>query len=211
MSLFFAMFPIYLLGNFHCIGMCGPLVALLGKHPQRAWYLWGRIASFTLFGMLAGTLSESLQLFFRETGLSGFLSIVLGGGLVFFALFSRSKHFLPSWLGWISQLLELRFASLMTKNRWHATFLFGFLTLALPCGQSLMVLSTSALIGSPIWGALNALLFALLTSPSLWLAMEAHGRLRKYRERAEWWVCLWTVAVGLIGIWRGVVEWQAQM
>ena len=32
MTLFLAMLPIYLFGNIHCFGMCGPLAMMIGHH-----------------------------------------------------------------------------------------------------------------------------------------------------------------------------------
>ena len=62
MSLLITMLPLYLLGNLHCIGMCGPLVMLLGQQRCRAFYFLGRTLSFTLAGLLAGALGSVLQL-----------------------------------------------------------------------------------------------------------------------------------------------------
>lgn len=210
MTLLLAMIPIYLLGNAHCLSMCGPLVALLGRHPQKNWYFAGRVSSFTLFGLFAGAFSESIQVIFRDSGFSALVSFFLGLFLVclgFKGLTGAAFSF-PRWAKRASALLEYRLARLLTHHFRHTTFLFGFFTLALPCGQSLMVLSTSALLGSAFLGAINAFFFAILTTPSLFLAMETHRRLFAWKDRIEKGVALWTIGVGCLGIWHGWIEWQ---
>ena len=54
MTLLLTMLPLYLFGNVHCLGMCGPLVMLIGQHHFRYFYFVGRTLSFTLAGGLAG-------------------------------------------------------------------------------------------------------------------------------------------------------------
>jgi sulfite exporter TauE/SafE len=66
MTLLLAMLPYYLLGNLHCLGMCGPLTMMLGAHRFRYFYFAGRLFSFTLAGGIAGELGAVLNVFFNQ-------------------------------------------------------------------------------------------------------------------------------------------------
>ena len=78
MDLFLQLLPIYLLGNLHCMGMCGPLVALLGGHPFRYYYFLGRIFSFTLVGGVAGIFGFLIFLSFDAVHLNAWISFLFG-------------------------------------------------------------------------------------------------------------------------------------
>lgn len=78
MTLFFSLLPLYLFGNLHCIGMCGPLVMLIGRHRHRYFYFAGRVASFSLAGLLAGELGAVLHLVLKQYFLAEIVSLMCG-------------------------------------------------------------------------------------------------------------------------------------
>jgi uncharacterized protein len=97
-------------------------------------------------------------------------------------------------------------ALLMLRDQPLATFMFGFLAIALPCGQSLVVFSACALSGSLWTGMINGFAFAALTSPSLLFAMNAHaflGAAKKYYNSVS---SLMALVVGSIALCRAFAE-----
>ena len=78
MVTFFALLPLYIFGNVHCFGMCGPLVMLIGTHRYRQFYFFGRILSFTLAGFVAGALGAVLHSFLKLYHLAEMISLSLG-------------------------------------------------------------------------------------------------------------------------------------
>ena len=76
MTLFFSLLPLYLFGNLHCIGMCGPLVMLLGQHRYRFFYFAGRLASYSLAGLFAGELGAVLHVFLKQYRLAEISSLL---------------------------------------------------------------------------------------------------------------------------------------
>ena len=180
MSLIYSMLPFYLIGNLHCLGMCGPLVVMLGKQKNRVWYFIGRLTSFTTVATLAGFLGATLDLGNVQPAFSiGF------GVLLFIAGLSQFFSFrLPRW-HWLQkrkQGLDQRLTLLLLRDKPAATFLFGVATVLLPCGQTFVVFSACALSGSAWVGLVNGAAFALLTSPSLLLAMQAHTLLKAAKQ-----------------------------
>lgn len=196
MTLFFLLLPLYLLGNLHCLGMCGPLVMLLGRHRFKYHYFAGRTLSFTLAATLAatfGTLLQSLQL-----GAPTTLAI---GALIFFTGLGTLKNWhlpFPS----VSNSL----ATLALKDAPTPLFLFGFFTVFLPCGQSLTVFSACALAADPAVGFINGLAFALLTSPSLFFAMKAHALLGRFRSYYPPLFASLSLLIGSLTVLRGLAD-----
>jgi len=199
MTLFFSLLPVYLLGNLHCLGMCGPLVMMLGHHRYRAYYFAGRLFSYGGMGGIAGATGALLQ------GMVATGNIATGIGV---AMTVVALALLGGWkgphlpLGGVDQKLSL----LLLKDQPFATFLFGFFTVALPCGQTVVVFAACAVAGSFWVGVLNGAALAILTSPSLWLSMQAHGWLIKGRRWYRPAMGLSILIVGVLTLLRGLAE-----
>lgn len=208
MTLFIAMLPFYLMGNFHCFGMCGPFAVVLGQHQHRYYYFLGRLFSFTVAGTIAGALGAVLNTVFHRFHVGAILSLLLGFFLIiagFLILLRRSfpgQHFLAKRLAKVNGSLSL----LMLKDQPLTIFLFGFLTILLPCGQSLIVFSACALSANAWIGMLNGFAFALLTSPALLMAMRAHAFLGKMKQYYNVILGTMTLFVGGLAACRGLAE-----
>src|SRR3954462_9520133 len=78
MTLFLTLFPFYILGNIHCLGMCGPLVMMIGKNRLRYLYFLGRLLSFSLAGMLAGEAGAVLHIILKQYYIGEAASFLFG-------------------------------------------------------------------------------------------------------------------------------------
>lgn len=208
MTLLLAMLPYYLLGNLHCLGMCGPLAMMLGAHRYRYFYFVGRLLSFTLAGGIAGELGAVLNVLFNQFYISAASTLLFGTTILAIGLVNLLGSSFPGqrWIAKIMAKANGPLSLLMLRDQPLATFLFGFLAIALPCGQSLIVFSACALSGSLAIGLLNGFAFALLTSPSLFFAMHAHSLLGNAKK---YWISVGNflaIAVGTIAICRGLAE-----
>lgn len=205
MSLLFAMLPIYVLGNLHCLGMCGPIAMLLGASPYRGFYLLGRLISFTLAGTIAGLFGEVIGAWLASHHLSGWFSVIFGGVMAGGGLSVLLGIELPL-LRKFAPLHDYLTKLLFTQEPWPL-FLVGFFTIFLPCGQTLIVYSASALSGSALVGTVNGLAFGLLTTPSLFLAMQA----KRWMNGMKGWynplVGGMAVCIGIVTVLRGFAEW----
>lgn len=205
MALLAAMLPIYLMGNLHCLGMCGPIAMLLSRAPFRVFYLLGRLVSFTLAGFLAGAFGEVLAISLHQAHLSGLLSLVFGGLIFIFGCMILCN---------VSQSLALPLGRFRDQlNQWLFSqepwplFLVGILTVALPCGQTLLVFSACALSGSAETGLLNGFAFGLLTTPSLYIAMRGAGWFMYLKRFYRPVVGGLSLLIGLVAILRALADW----
>lgn len=208
MTLFWTMLPIYILGNLHCLGMCGPLALMLGQHRYRYFYFFGRLCSFTLAGLLAGGIGAILALTLHKFHVSIISSFLFGGLFLAVGLASLVRCPYPGYqkiASWLKPFND-RLSILMLRDEPWAAFLFGFFTIALPCGQTLIVFSACALSGSPLAGIWNGCAFALLTSPSLLLAMHAHSLLKQAKRHYQTILGICSLAVGGLTICRGLAD-----
>jgi sulfite exporter TauE/SafE len=208
MSLLISMLPLYLFGNLHCIGMCGPLVMMLGKHRYRNLYFLGRICSFTLAGTLAGELGGTLGLVMAYYQVPALTSFFFGALIIVIAFYSMLGWHYPGYRFLARRLAktEKRLSALMMNDLAFSTFLFGFFTVMLPCGQTMIVFSACALSGSAWTGFINGMAFSLLTSPSLWIAMRARSFLAKIRHKQNLIMGFLALFVGVIACCRGLAE-----
>ncbi|KAF3363308.1 hypothetical protein PHSC3_000116 [Chlamydiales bacterium STE3] len=208
MTLFLTMLPVYLLGNLHCMGMCGPLVMLLGKSSFRYFYFLGRMVSFTLAGLLAGGFGAVIGVLLAELHVPALASLVFGIITVFLGLCTLMHLGYPGYqrLAKVLAPINHKLTLALLKEKPLATFMFGFFTILLPCGQTLIVYSACALSGDLFVGTANGFAFALLTSPSLFVAMQARNAFafaKKYSNQLIGWAAIF---VGLLACLRGLAE-----
>lgn len=208
MTLFFTLLPVYIFGNMHCLGMCGPLVMMIGQHRHRFYYFFGRLLSFSLAGMLAGEAGAVLQLILKNFHIAEGMSFIFGS-LIFMIGLSTLFGWTLIPLKWLSPSLSSinkNLSTLMLQDSRSSTFLFGFFTVALPCGQTLLVFSACALTGSGWIGLFNGFALALLTSPSLYFAMHMHHMFSKFKKHHNKVIGFSSLIIGVLAICRGFAE-----
>lgn len=210
MSLLMSMLPFYLLGNFHCIGMCGPLVMMIGHHRYRYFYFLGRTLSFSLSGALAGGIGEVIGALLGEYHISAAVSLFFGLLIFLIGVFSLVNWNFPIHSRVAKQLAKVSksLSLLILRDGAWPTFVFGLFTVALPCGQTIIVFSACALSGDWLIGLLNGFVFAILTSPSLILAMHAKGFFKILKKRYHVVMGCAAMLIGAIAFCRGLAEFD---
>ena len=208
MGFLISMLPIYLTGNLHCLGMCGPLVMTLAHHPHRFLYFFGRTLSFSLLGLTSATFGMVLDVGLKQKGLSALACFLLGFLMIVFALspLIGSQIKLPKSLGRRLAKQTSFLSRFLLRNHPMATFYFGFFTPMLPCGQTLMVFSSIALYGDPFIGLINGFAFAVLTSPSLILVMRSVSSLSPRSSTMQWILPLVSLPPAAFAFLRGFAE-----
>jgi uncharacterized protein len=208
MALFFSLLPLYLFGNFHCMGMCGPLVVMIGQHRYRLLYFIGRTLSFTLAGLLAGEVGAVLNIMLNRYHIPALTSFLFGSILLTMGLCTQTRRQYPgfSWLSGRLSKMNQTLSMLMLQDSPLTTFLFGFCTILLPCGQTLIVFSACALAGDWQTGLFNGLAFALLTSPSLIIAMHANQLFKYAKSSHNVVIGGSSLLIGVLAFCRGLAE-----
>ena len=188
-----------LLGSVHCVGMCGGIVGALsgavhaGGVPERTpWsllvaYNAGRIASYTLAGMLAGWLgSTALSLFAPER--------VVEVGLTLSGLFLLAFGlYVSNWWQGLTVLervgapiwrhIEPWGRSLLPVRNPGQALVLGALWGWLPCGLVYATLVWSLAIADPLRGGALMAAFGLGTLPMLLTMGTAATAFLKFTRR----------------------------
>jgi sulfite exporter TauE/SafE len=166
------------LGSLHCIGMCGGLVSALCMSRPKIWwpglviYQFGRVTTYSLFGLVAGLFGAALG----EVGgwpLLRALAIVAGLLMIVFGL--NLAGWLPDPLRRLTALASERIglAALARKLSQRASlsgwYVMGLANGLLPCGLVYAALGL-ALASASAGAAVLMFCFGLGTFPAMLFA-----------------------------------------
>ena len=160
--------------------------------------------SFGLAGFLAASIGSVLNVAFQTYHIGSAVSFIFGSILLIVGmatLMKREMVLIPRFAG-INQSLGV----LMLRDQIWPTFLFGFFTPFLPCGQTVIVFSACALSQDPLIGWFNGLGFALLTSPSLFFAMRASAFFQKGKNYSHLVLGGCAIVAAFFSFCRGLAE-----
>jgi sulfite exporter TauE/SafE len=211
-----AVFFVGLLGGVHCLGMCGSIVGIFtaqlpkdgARWPFHLAYNSGRIASYTLAGLLVGAIGQA-GLLIRDVvpiqhllfALSSLMLIALG--LYLAGIWSMVRHIerVGNGLWQRIQPLTRRLLPITSPTR---ALLLGTLWGWLPCGLVYSVLVTALASGHAQSGALIMLAFGLGTLPNLLAIGLFWERCRHWvrSPRVRLFAGLIVMAFGIYGLFK---------
>jgi uncharacterized protein len=152
--------------SFHCVSMCGgialsqSMAKIQGKTPYQSTFLYnfGRIASYTVLGILLGGAGSffSVSPFVRNL-------ILLAGGILML-------YYGVSLMGWVSMPKLINLMPKVNNKKISEGFrplIVGILNGFMPCASLQMMQLYALASGSMISGGLIMLVFALTTAPVL--------------------------------------------
>lgn len=200
----------------HCLGMCGPLVILMGTHfsrrelsalPDHLLYHLGRILVYASLGFAAGMVVEGAKKFSFFTKAPPVLSILFGISIIFLGLtligFLRLPALQPLDKTWRALLRQV-----MRLPQRAAILLLGALNGFLPCGLVYSALLLASSTGSAGRSALGMIVFGLGTLPALLIFGAGAGiagwKVRQVLMRISG---VLVMAVGVQLILRGTSAW----
>lgn len=173
--MYWSAFLFGLLGSFHCVGMCGPIVlAVPGRSiPGKLLYNIGRTITYAIMGLFIGIIGEGFSL----AGYQQTLSVIVGVVMLMIVLFTKYKHFDLPLSGAISKLWifsKNRLAPLFKSEAAMAPFLIGLINGLLPCGLVYAAIFAAVAMGGMLESSVYMMLFGLGTAPLL-IALAIFG------------------------------------
>ena len=174
-----------LLGSFHCVGMCGPIVlAVPGKSIlSKLSYNFGRAITYTLMGAIIGFIGEGFSL----VGWQQALSVAVGVAMLLIILFTKYKHFDLPMSGAFEKMWKVsknKLAPLFKSKSAIAPFFIGLINGLLPCGLVYAALFAAVSMGGVIESAFYMALFGLGTAPLL-ITLSVFGNILSPALRAK--------------------------
>lgn len=208
-----------LAGSFHCIGMCGGIVAALSmtggagafssRLRSQICYNLGRIVTYTLLGSLAGAIGSSLNLLTIKSVSAWFLiganvfviAVGLGSALGLSALNLASLE------GRGARYFAAPLRRAVSAGSPLAAFPLGLLLGFLPCGLVYAPLIAAAGSGSILMGAATMAALGLGTVPALLLFGTASSAVSVKIRSTMMRVAGCAVALmGAAGLWRALAR-----
>jgi sulfite exporter TauE/SafE len=201
-------FLLGLAGSLHCAGMCGPL-ALTLPHPgggatgfvaSRLAYNCGRIATYSVLGVIFGLLGKSLVL----VGVQRWVS--LGAGLLILAgLLLSARAGVHAPVIRVVNWLKAGFGNLLQRRSLASLGLLGLLNGLLPCGLVYAACAGAAATGGLVLGVQYMALFGLGTLPlMLGISLSGAALSPKWRFKLQQLVPVSLALVAMLLILRGL-------
>ena len=162
-------FILGLAGSLHCAGMCSPLAFAVTRLSSkvltnRVIYNLGRILTYGLLGVLVSIVGVALPLEKFQNG----LSIGLGVLLIALGVIGASK-FQSKLINRVVQkftsMVKSQFSSQIHNKTFASYFILGSLNGILPCGLTLIALTSTIIAPTPLDGFYFMILFGLGTLP----------------------------------------------
>jgi len=201
-----------LIGSFHCIGMCGPIVVALplkkhslgSKITGAILYNSGRVVTYSALGVLFGLLGRGIHL----AGFQQWTSILLGTAMiisVLFPFFFREKITIGSLFSGLAARLIIRLRKLFTDRSYFSLLMIGLLNGLLPCGLVYVAIAGAISSGAVFPGALFMMLFGIGTIPLLLVATLASDAIgQRIRSKMQKVVPYFVFTLGVLFILRGM-------
>lgn len=201
-----------LMGSFHCVGMCGPIVLALplqgNNIKQKIFggilYNTGRTITYAAMGAVFGLLGQGLRLVGFQQVVSVIMGTVMVVSVIFPALF-RNQYYLQKSSFKLIGKLKKTLAEMFSVRSFQSLFFIGVLNGLLPCGLVYIAIAGAIATGNVVMGIWYMVLFGLGTIPML-LALGVAGNLvsSRIRQRINRLIPIMVVIVGLFFILRGL-------
>jgi sulfite exporter TauE/SafE len=209
-----------LLGSAHCVGMCGPYVAMCtaqfvprgataaARFFLRILFNLGRIATYGLIGLIVGAFGQIAQAAATRLGVGGIVAMLAGAAALIFGL---------SMVGWLRDPARVvagaGLGRALTAGRMRlrqappsvAPLLLGALQGWLPCALVYAAASRAAIAGSAGMGALTMVVFGLGTVPAIF-ALTVIPQAVLGRVRAQRLAGVLLTLLGMLLILRGLAS-----
>lgn len=201
-----------LIGSFHCIGMCGPIVValplkkhnLISKISGAVLYNSGRVITYSILGILFGLLGQGIQM----AGFQQWTSILLGAAMIISVLFPfvfREKITIGNLFTGFSARLITRLRKLFADRSYFSLLMIGLLNGLLPCGLVYVAIAGAIGSGTVLNGAIFMMLFGIGTIPLLLIATLASDAIgQRVRSKMQRVVPYFVFLLGVLFILRGM-------
>lgn len=183
-----------LVSGVHCLQMCGPIALVVGPGRSLILYNAGRIVTYMLLGILAGSAGKALMF------LGGTATVIAGAAMIVAGLLmtgaGKSKGLITIRPGGRFSRLTGR---LLRAGR--NKFLLGLALGLLPCGLVYAALLKAMHAAGPAAGALTMLGFGFGTSAALLAVGYGAAFCGRWMQRLA---PISVMVAGAVLVWRGL-------
>ncbi|MDX9791081.1 MAG: sulfite exporter TauE/SafE family protein [Candidatus Kapaibacterium sp.] len=205
-------FALGILGSFHCLGMCGPIAMAIphrstgktGVALESLVYNFGRVATYTIMGLLLGIIGAPLRL----SGFQEYVSIATGILMLLFLIIPRKYYSGVNdirFFGSIVKKIKSQFQQFFKSKSILSLFILGLLNGLLPCGLVYIALAGSFASGGIIESGLYMTAFGIGTVPMMALIYFSKNLLTiNFRKKLTKAIPYGVAIVAVLMIMRGM-------
>ncbi len=205
-------FILGLVTSLHCVGMCGPIALSLGLSPQQAigfyvkniTYQFGRITTYSLFGLVVGIFGVGVQLAISQQ----YISIFVGIAMMAMVLLPKNISVIAKTRNPFSRILlqaKLALGKLLGKSNYKSLYTIGLLNGLLPCGPVYVALTAAIASKTVIESIFFMFLYGLGTLPLMFLTVLLGNAInQEYRNKILKFYPVLLFVLGLLFVLRGM-------
>ncbi len=207
-----AAFVIGLAGSLHCVGMCGPIAlalpvqgkGALGKISSPLIYNAGRIATYSILGMLFGMLGKGVVI----AGYQQWLSVIMGVLVLTVFLLPahvKSKLRMTKVIAPAVTKVKYLLGRFLTQRTAGSLLLTGALNGLLPCGLVYLAIAGAIATGDVFKSGVFMAAFGAGTLPAMLFVAAAKGMVTlNMRSKINKALPVFTVVMACLLILRGL-------
>jgi sulfite exporter TauE/SafE len=169
-------------GSIHCVGMCGPLSAMISGNGQKS-ILMNRLiynAGRTITYMALGAIIGFVGTFAKVGGVQNFFAIVIGLSILVFVLFYKSQPFFLTFFNKMIGRLKRSFINHRKGAKMSAAFATGVFNGFLPCGLVYAAIAVAVVQDSVVNSAGVMMFFGLGTIPALLFTAYSFQKIQRW-------------------------------
>ena len=198
-------------GSLHCLGMCGPIALVCpsafpgsaGRFISALFYNGGRVVTYSLLGVIMGSIGKGFALFRWQQG----LSIAMGVIIVLFVLVPGLKG-----IGFFNKIsfsftnqIKIKMSALLKKTSVPGLFSIGLVNGLLPCGLVYLALAGSLDMSGALEGAYFMAFFGLGTVPMMaGIHLMGNSLRGEWRHKLTKVIPVFVFVMGVLFILRGL-------
>jgi len=200
------------MGSFHCVAMCGPIALALSGGTEdnlsyitgRAVYNVGRITTYAVLGLAAGSIGHTFLLAGYQKSISIAIGILMIAGVIFTYWLGSRDRIGPQAVR-LNLFIKNIFKKVIHKRTKASLFMAGMANGILPCGFVYIALAGAATTQQPVNGAAYMVLFGLGTFPAM-MAVSLFGKIAGLKARSFLLKAapVLMIFLGLLLIFRGI-------
>jgi sulfite exporter TauE/SafE len=191
--------------------MCGPIALAIPVNSTNALtrftsimlYNGGRVFTYTLLGLLLGSLGKGASLL----GYQQQLSVLIGIGMIVYALlaiYKKSIHLPGAMFNRSFGRLKSKMGTFLKQNSYDANLLLGLLNGLLPCGMVYFALAGAAAWGGMWSGGVFMFFFGLGTLPVMLLMPYLKSKMTtQFRLKLQTYIPVFLLVFGVLLLVRG--------
>lgn len=201
-----------ILGSFHCVGMCGPIMLAIPQPKNNPWkqiasismYHLGRVFTYVILGLIFSFIGSLINLFVVQQWISigtGVLILLM----VLFKILKLESRFNNRYYLKFNSKIQFSLKRLFRSDHPLRLLGIGAVNGLLPCTMSFMAITASIGVGSKLGVVLFMTAFGIGTIPLVFIFNLLSEQIKRFKFKKYKQILLSVgFLIGIVFIFRGL-------